>query len=282
MGAGCKSDPTRVFIGDIATSTDDPLSRATRRKLRIAGVSSGIPTVFSTEKTGPGKASLQPLSDEEFQKGAVNELGVLPTFRVRILPVLGTMPAVFGFCLANHILLSIADYPGAHAADNSIAAKAREKMYDGILTNLQALEERLARHRHRVDNPGAPGDPRSTADVAVGLRIPVTASDVGYLVEEVFRGRSAVSGLASRLALVRWRAPPADKDDAWIDRRVPGQKAVKMDLGDLVCMTKDEVLRHEKLVLSGEKTPEEVYDKDVLDLVEKRQREERAFREQRG
>jgi hypothetical protein len=276
MGAGCKSDPTRVFIADISTSTDDPLSRTTRRKLRIAGVSSGIPTVFSTEKTAPGKATLQPLSDEEFQKGAVNELGVLPTFRVRILPVLGTMPAVFGLCLANHILLSIADYPGANAADHSIAAKAREKMYEGILTNLQAQEERLARNRTRLNNPDFPSD-----DVAVGLRLPVTASDVGYLVEEVYRGRSVVSGLASRLSLVRWRAPPSKMDD-WIDRRVPGQKAVRMDLGDLVCMTKDEVTRHEKLVLSGEKTSEELYDADVLALVERRREEERAFREQRG
>jgi hypothetical protein len=268
-----------VFINDISTSTDDPLSRTTRRKLRIAGVSSGIPTVFSTEKTAPGKATLQPLSDEEFQKGAVNELGVLPTFRVRILPVLGTMPAVFGLCLANHILLSIADYPGAHAADNSIAAKAREKMYDGILTNLQALEERLARHRTRLNNN--PTSSSSSDDVAVGLRLPVTAHDVGYLVEEVYRGRSVVSGLASRLALVRWRPPPAALDD-WIDRRVPGQKAVRMALGDLVCMTKDEVLRHEKLVLSGDKSPEEVYDADVLALVERRRGEERAFREMRG
>jgi hypothetical protein len=276
MGAGCKSDPTRVFIGDIATSTDDPLSRTTRRKLRIAGVSSGIPTVFSTEKTAPGKATLQPLSDAEFQKGAVNELGVLPTFRVRILPVLGTMPAVFGLCVANHILLSIADYPGANAADNSVAAKAREKMYEGILTNLQALEERTARNRTRQNNPDSPAD-----DVAVGLRLPVTANDVGYLVEEVFRSRSVVSGLASRLSLVRWRAPPS-KLDEWIDRRVPGQKAVRMDLGELVCMTKDEVLRHEKLVLSGEKTPEELYDADVLALVERRREEEKAFREQRG
>ena len=28
MGAGCKSDPTRVFIGDISASAEDPLSRA--------------------------------------------------------------------------------------------------------------------------------------------------------------------------------------------------------------------------------------------------------------
>jgi len=66
MGAGCKSDPTRIFIGDISSSTEDPLSRATRRRLRAVGIASGIPVVYSTEKPGPGKASLLPLPEEEF------------------------------------------------------------------------------------------------------------------------------------------------------------------------------------------------------------------------
>ncbi|KAK5000562.1 hypothetical protein LTR28_013042, partial [Elasticomyces elasticus] len=70
MGAGCKSDPTRVFIGDISASAEDPLSRATRRKLRALGVKDGIPVVFSAEKTGPGKAQLLPLAEDEFVKGS--------------------------------------------------------------------------------------------------------------------------------------------------------------------------------------------------------------------
>ena len=104
MGAGCKSDPTRVFIGDISASSEDPLSRSTRRRLRIKGIKDGIACVYSQEKPGPGKAQLQPLNEDEFAKGSVGELGVLPDFRVRILPVLGTMPAVFGLCAANHVM----------------------------------------------------------------------------------------------------------------------------------------------------------------------------------
>ena len=107
MGAGTKSDPTRVVVGDIGTGTDDRLSRATRRKLKLLGVTSGIPVVYSTEVMGEGKAKLLPLADEEFQKGSVGDLGVLPDFRVRILPVLGTMPAVFGYVAANHVILTI-------------------------------------------------------------------------------------------------------------------------------------------------------------------------------
>lgn len=107
MGAGTKSDPTRVMVGDIGVSTDDGLSRATRRRLKLLGIVSGIPVVYSTEKMGEGKAALLPLPEEEFQKGTVGDLGVLPDFRVRILPVLGTMPAVFGYTVANHVILKI-------------------------------------------------------------------------------------------------------------------------------------------------------------------------------
>ncbi|OQN98014.1 hypothetical protein B0A48_16320 [Cryoendolithus antarcticus] len=254
MGAGCKSDPTRVLIGDISASTDDPLSRATRRKLRQGGVKEGIPVVYSTEKTAPGKAELIPLPEEQFQKGLVNELGVLPDFRVRILPVLGTMPAVFGLCVANHVMLEITGYPHEY-----VTGKVRDKMYDGILAQLQGLEERLA----KADGAGKQG-----------VRMRVTSDDVGYLVEEVFRGRSVISGLASRLALARWRKP----EDKWIDDRTPGQRLDELPLDALVCMTKDEMLEHEKLVLRGDRRPEDVYDQAVLDRVEARWQEERDMK----
>lgn len=87
MGAGAKCDPTRIQISDISHTIYDPLARSVRRNLRLQGVSSGIPVVYSTEV--PGDVKLLPLPDEEFQKGDVKELGVLDDFRVRILPVLG-------------------------------------------------------------------------------------------------------------------------------------------------------------------------------------------------
>jgi tRNA A37 threonylcarbamoyladenosine dehydratase len=258
MGAGCKSDPTRVFLGDISTSTDDPLSRSTRRRLRLKGITSGIPVVFSSEKTAtPGKAQLLPLSEDEHAKGSVAELGVLPDFRVRILPVLGTMPAIFGLCVANHVMLSLSSYPHEY-----LPSKSRDKMYDGILAGLQGSEERVARHMQY--------DP-------LGLRIPITSDDVGYAVEEIYRGRSVVSGLASRLALVRWRKP----EEGFVVTHTPGQKHSTLAIGDLVCMTKDEVQQHEKFVLRGDKTPEDMYDVKVIELVAARLKEEEKYRDQR-
>ncbi|KAL8671635.1 MAG: hypothetical protein Q9168_003862 [Polycauliona sp. 1 TL-2023] len=250
MGAGCKSDPSRIFVGDISGSMEDPLSRTTRRKLKMMGVSEGIPVVYSTEKPGPGKAQLLPLPEEEFLKGKVNELSVLPDFRARILPVLGTVPAIFGYTVANFVILELTDYP-----HETGAGKVREKMYDGILSGLQGQEERLART--------AGQDP-------MGLKVPVSKDDVGYLVEEVFRSKSVISGLPTRLVLTRWRAP---QDGIWVDRRWEGQKHAKLQLEDLVCMTKEEAAVHEKEVLKGGKPPEVMYDVVIVQHVESRRQE---------
>ena len=86
MGAGAKSDPSRVQISDISSTVYDPLARSVRRHLRLLGVRSGIPVVYSTE--APGHVKL-PLPEEEFQKGDVKEPGVLEDFHARIFPVLG-------------------------------------------------------------------------------------------------------------------------------------------------------------------------------------------------
>lgn len=254
MGAGCKSDPTRVYIGDISGSNEDPLSRSTRRRLKILGVNVGIPVVYSIEKPGPGKATLLPLPEEEYQKGRVGELSVLPDFRARILPVLGTMPAIFGYTAANFIILELANYP--HEIGG---AKGREKMHESVLQELQSLEEKLAR---------AEGE-----DVR-GLRIPLTRTDMGYLIEEIFRGKSVISGLPTRLALVRWRKPKKGyKPDTTLD----GQKCSILRLEDLVCMTKEELAVHERKVLREGAHPEDTYEAEIVQLVQRRLKEEAFY-----
>ncbi|KAF2634293.1 hypothetical protein P280DRAFT_439154 [Massarina eburnea CBS 473.64] len=253
MGAGCKSDPTRIFVGDISASTDDPLSKSTRRRLRALGIKDGIPVIFSAERPGPGKAQLLPLAEEEFAKGSVGELGVLPDFRVRILPVLGTMPAIFGLAVANHVILEITKYPHDY-----LPSKSRDKMYDGILGALQGSEERVA---------------KSFGFDSHGLRIPMTQDDVGYLVEEVYHGRSVISGLTTRLCLVRWERP----SEYFIDKRTPGQNNSLLRMKDLVLMTKEEASKHERDVLKGEKAVEDLYDGKVLETVRRRMREEERF-----
>ncbi|KAH7221467.1 hypothetical protein BKA60DRAFT_567870 [Fusarium oxysporum] len=252
MGAGCKSDPTRIIVGDIGASKDDGLSRATRRKLKLKGITSGIPVVYSTETSGAGKAELLPLPEEEFQKGSVGDLAAMPNFRVRILPVLGTMPAIFGLTVANHVILSITGYPLDY-----VPAKGREKMYEGMLATLQSYEEKLARLGNEGDQ--------------IGLKVPITVGDVAFLSEELYHGRSAITGIPTKLVLIRWQKPSGSSITT-LGEGKSIQKCSTLKLHDLVLMTKDEATRHEKEILKGGKSLDDVYDAETLARVEEKRK----------
>lgn len=250
MGAGCKGDPTKIIIGDIGNSTDDGLSRATRRRLKLLGITKGIPVVYSTEQSGEGKAELLPLDQAEFEKGSVGDLGVMPNFRVRILPVLGTMPAIFGMTAANHVILSITGYPVDYAP-----AKGRDKMYDGIVNYVQSTEEKLA---------------RLFAPDLIGLRSPITVGDVAFLTEELYRARSVVTGIPTRLMLIRWRRPQGINVSVIGEGTSEEQKCSTIRLHDLVCMTKDEAARHEKQIFKAGVPLEDLYDAETIARVERK------------
>ncbi|KAL6882930.1 hypothetical protein HDV57DRAFT_509286 [Trichoderma longibrachiatum] len=256
MGAGCKGDPTKIVIGDIGTSKDDGLSRATRRRLKLQGITSGIPVVYSTEQSGEGKAELLPLPEEEFQKGSVGDLGVMANFRVRILPVLGTMPAIFGLTAANHVILRITGYPISY-----VPGKAREKMYEGILTYVQGSEEKLA---------------RLFVPDTTGLKTPLTLGDVAFLTEELYNGRSILSGIPTRLVLIRWEKPETSSMTV-IGEGKDEQKCSTIRLRDLVCMTKEEATRHEKEVFKAGKSVEELYDAETIQRVEEKMKEAEKY-----
>ncbi|ORY83258.1 putative ThiF domain protein [Protomyces lactucae-debilis] len=178
MGASCKADPTRILIADIADTNEDPLSRATRRHLRQRGIYSGIDTVYSTEKAGFGKAALQPLDPEAFAQGHAQELGILPDFRARILPVMGTMPALFGLTLATHILTTLAEYP-----TDPVPAKSRQSVYERACLDVT--------HQLQRTQPDA--------------RSPLTPADAGFMIDEAAKGRSALPPFHTKnLKLTRW------------------------------------------------------------------------------
>lgn len=177
-GAACKLDPTRINISDISRTEEDPLARAVRVRLSKRGIISNIPVVFSAEKPDPRKAKLLPLDQDEIDKGDVEELAALKSFRVRILPVLGTMPGMFGLALATHILTTVSGYPVEY-----VEGKNRYKVYDGILQSLAGQQSRIGHSDQRT---------------------PIALKEVPYIVEEVFRGKSPISNYSTRLTLSRW------------------------------------------------------------------------------
>jgi hypothetical protein len=232
MGAGAKSDPTRVQIADIANTVYDPLARAVRQRLRRLGVPAGVPVVYSTEV--PGEVGLLPLPEEEFKKGKVGELGVLDEWRVRILPVLGALfqsypalstlslpaptrdvdenrkplPAIFGLHIATYVLSELAGKPLA----NPLVIKNRRKLYERMLRDLQAREAKRAGTLvgyvrclpllpTRLLSPSA--HPLFDCSALSCIypcsthphpprRIPLDEDDVALLFEDVHRGRSVV------------------------------------------------------------------------------------------
>ncbi|KAI9090815.1 hypothetical protein DFS34DRAFT_653873 [Phlyctochytrium arcticum] len=226
MGAGAKADPSRIQIADISETFEDPLARATRRGLKLKGVESGVTVVYSTEKPGPVK--LLPL--EETKVDNADEYSALPDFRVRILPVLGTLPALFGMCMASYVTTELAKWPTM-----PLAIKLRDKTY-------------MRLHRDLVNKEK---DQFKSSD-----NLPLNVADIGYIFEEIWRGRSALSGGFDKLHLTRW------------DVSKPAS------FQNLICLTRGEVEKHEKLTF--DQLPS-YYSEEFLKFVNERFKEERKI-----
>ncbi|KAI1300994.1 hypothetical protein EDD11_005893 [Mortierella claussenii] len=224
MGAGAKADPSRVQISDISETFEDPLARAVRRKIKKMGVDTGIQVVYSTEK--PHHVKLLPLDETQAQEA--DEYSALPDFRARILPVLGPLPAMFGMSMATFITCKIADWPM-----DPLPIKLRESLYLRIHRELTVRE-------HRLD--------KSVDTIALDRR------DVGYVIEEIFRGKSAVSQSMDKIGLCRWK------------------RGEPLSLQNVVVLTKSEMTKHAKLPLDADLV--EVYGQDVVDYVESKFKEE--------
>ncbi|KNZ75376.1 hypothetical protein J132_03416 [Termitomyces sp. J132] len=235
-----KIKSTRIQISDISSTIYDPLARSVRRRLRSQGVSSGIPVVYSTEV--PGDVKLLPLPEEEFQKGAVKELGVFDDFRVRILPVLGPLPSIFGLYVATYILCELAGKPIL----NPLPIKNRKKLYERLLRDLLHREMKLT------------GETIN--------KLPIDEDDVSLIFEDVHRGRSVIPphNVPSRPVLVRWD----------IVKPLTVDNCVVMEFGEAEKHYKESGSREDPL-----KRPEDIWSCEVKHVVNRRAEELRRERE---
>ena len=90
MGAGGKSEATRIQIGDLPSACHDPLATKMRlflKRKKVDITSDLINIVYSSEKT---VAPLAELSEEQKKEGNEHAFGAVENMRVRVLPVLGT------------------------------------------------------------------------------------------------------------------------------------------------------------------------------------------------
>ena len=106
MGAACKADPTRLHIGSLKSATKDPLCTKLRwalKKLSVDVNSETLQIIYSSEKV---VTKLAELTAE--QAAAPTEFGNVDHMRLRVLPVLGTMPAIMGQAIASFVLCEVA------------------------------------------------------------------------------------------------------------------------------------------------------------------------------
>jgi tRNA threonylcarbamoyladenosine dehydratase len=151
-----------------------------------------------------------------------------------------------------------------------ISAKNRDKLYDGALAYLQGSEEKLVRTKHSYE-PG----------VGLGLKVPLTTGEVAFLMDDLWKGRSAITGISTRLVLIRWRRPATDTL-LIIGEGKNVQRSAVVKLRDLVCMTKDEAVRHEKTIFKEEGRLQDLYDADTIQRVEERLNEAAKYERFRG
>lgn len=93
MGAGGRTDPTKIKYADISETFHDGLAREVRKRLRKAGISSGIKTVFSSEQ--PRRNALI-MTDEI-------------AFKTSSFGTVAWLPSMFGIMLAAYALNHIAE-----------------------------------------------------------------------------------------------------------------------------------------------------------------------------
>ncbi|KZP17386.1 hypothetical protein FIBSPDRAFT_793232 [Athelia psychrophila] len=274
MGAGAKNDPTRVQIADISNTIYDPLARSVRRRLRVptssaspspfagssskaetedwrsAKVTSGIPVVYSTEV--PGDVKLLPLPDEEFAKGAVKELGVFDDFRVRVLPVLGPLPAIFGLHIATYILCELAGKPIA----NPLPIKNRRKLYERMGRELLHREMKIAG--------------------AVVNKLSIDDDDISLLFEDVHRGRSLIPPhpVPTRPALVRWDpALPLALDNCVVMESAEADKHMRECFGVVNAGADSKGEVEVDVGPTNLRRPEELWGAEVAGVFERRKQE---------
>jgi hypothetical protein len=190
--------------------------------------------VYSTEI--PGEVKLLPLDEDEFKKGSVKELGAFDDFRVRILPVLGPLPAIFGLHAATYITLDLAGKPLTDAA----AIKNRKKLYASMQGTLAEREAKIFGEH--------------------GLQtIELNTEDMALVLEDINCGRTTIPNalVTPKPTAIRW------------DRDQP------LAVDNLVILSHKDAVKHEKEHLVGGKPLVEVWGQDSVDIAKRRNEETR-------
>jgi tRNA A37 threonylcarbamoyladenosine dehydratase len=180
MGAGGKSDPTRLRIGQLSDCINDPLCQKIKWKLKKHGVAAeDVTGVYSNEKPC---VDLLPLTEE--QAAAPHDFGAVDYLRLRTIPVLGTSPAIFGQAMASKILCALGQQEYMPESGEHMSKNLKHK----LLQTCKSWETRRFGDQKDVD---------------------LDDDDIEFIATQVWGNRCAVTGKRfgghQPLVLIRWR-----------------------------------------------------------------------------
>eukprot|EP00536_Pseudo-nitzschia_multiseries_P006993 jgi/Psemu1/194318/e_gw1.156.102.1 len=234
MGAGGKSDMTRLHISDLRTSAKDPLASKLRQTIKrtmkqydaeekeangdkdessiddsYLDDMDQLTIIFSSEKT---VAKLADLTEEQKIEGDKSQFGAVDGMRIRVLPVLGPMPAIMGQSLAAMTLCELGNKPIQNPVTGErIGRNIRHKVFQ----QFGSREKKIASGELEISGGAIYTGP-----------LQIDSDDVEYLYG-VWRNRCAVTGakIGAVLGLVRWDiSKPATADNLVLMSRPAQQR----------------------------------------------------------
>ncbi|KAF4653443.1 25S rRNA (adenine645-N1)-methyltransferase [Perkinsus chesapeaki] len=206
-GAACKCDPTRVKITTLNNTKEDELCKAVKQRVRAKeGGDEDLKKIYAIYSTEKPTRGLLPLKD--FQEENPGDFQTLEKFRVRILPVIAPLPAIFGNAVAAHVLTELAGQPMSPSAMEAVGPKQYRKMQEKI--------------RKAV----GPQCPHRLLDDYVSLK------EANYIYADVCGGKSVISGQVGGMVLMWWK---------WEEGSAPLGRPTT---GNMLVMTGKEAERH--------------------------------------
>jgi len=190
MGAGGKADPTRMHIGDLKSATKDPLCTKLRwclKKLKVDIDSPLLKILYSSEKT---VAKLSELTQE--QKDAPKEFGAVDNMRLRVLPVLGTMPAIMGQACASYVICEVGNKPFSPISVERQGKSVRHKLH-------QHIKNREVEIMKMIED--------GTAEAGAVGKVEVDIDDIEFIMMDMWNNRCAITEerLGNMLEIYKWR-----------------------------------------------------------------------------
>nr|XP_029116919.1 tRNA threonylcarbamoyladenosine dehydratase isoform X4 [Elaeis guineensis] len=164
---------------DFVLDCIDNIDTKVRHRLRKDyGIEGGIPVVFSLEKP---KVKLLPFKGLTGQEENPSDYQIVPGFRVRIIPVLGTIPAIFGQVMASYVVTQLAGL-----------CVQTEPVVNLDLDHYRILHQRLLEHEELT--------------YGSAIQVLVDVEEVMYVVKELWHGRSARDHSKKDVGRKMWRS----------------------------------------------------------------------------